>query len=241
MSDDTDNKMTERKESVLDFTHETTKFLASLIPIVGYLHAIFVKSPVERRLVDAIESLGGDLEKLEQQHSRLTIKHLSNNPVFITAVSNILLISIREHREEKLTALRNIALNTALPNDVDEDIQLMFVQMVDDFTTWHLKLLSFFSAAWWEILGYEDLDTKLDSTAVADQIMRYFPRLNDKAFFYRVVNDLSNSQLLIFPELSFIKRDYLVLESSQDLVLKKIKLTLLGEQFVTFITNPIRQ
>ena len=63
--------------------------------------------------------------------------------------------AIRNHQSEKREALRNAVLNAALPNAPEESIQQLFINQVDTFTVWHIRLLDLFKEppAWFEETG----------------------------------------------------------------------------------------
>jgi hypothetical protein len=226
------------KDVIVDGLHEGTKVIASAVPFVSYLHSIFVKSPAEKRLLAMIDKLEQDLQRLQQIYTNLTPESLAENQLFITATSNVLLISVREHREQKLTALRNIVLNTAIPNDLDEDIQLMFIDLIDTFTTWHIKLLVFFSNDnWWQLLGYVKDTEKLDGDDVVAKLTNFYQELTDKSFVNKIVNDLSNNQLIVIPPVGGIN-SYLLTEDTPDLRLNSPLLSELGMKFIKSITSP---
>ena len=52
-------------------------------------------------------------------------------------------IALRSHQEEKLNALRNGVINTAKPMFPEDDIYLMFINWIDTFTPWHLRILNY--------------------------------------------------------------------------------------------------
>jgi hypothetical protein len=50
-------------------------------------------------------------------------------------------IALRNHQEEKLEALKNVVVNSVLPSSVDDDLKLMFIDLVDELKVLHLRLL----------------------------------------------------------------------------------------------------
>jgi hypothetical protein len=50
-------------------------------------------------------------------------------------------IALRNHQKEKLEALRNAVVNSVLPSSADDDIKLMFLDLVDELKVSHLRLL----------------------------------------------------------------------------------------------------
>src|SRR2546422_762130 len=51
-------------------------------------------------------------------------------------------VALRNHQADKRQALKNAILNAALPNPPDDARQQMFLTWVDQFTVWHLRVLS---------------------------------------------------------------------------------------------------
>jgi hypothetical protein len=51
---------------------------------------------------------------------------------------------MRTHQQEKIAALRNSVKNAALRHAPDENLQLMFLRFVDEFTPLHLRVLAVF-------------------------------------------------------------------------------------------------
>ena len=137
------------KKSTGDVIHALTKSTISQIPIAGApaaeIFALVVTPPYERRRDKWIESIGNGLKELAERVEGFKIEELSNNETFITTVTHASQAAIRNHQREKLEALRNAVLNAALPNSLEEDLQLMFLNFVDSFTPWHLVILKFFN------------------------------------------------------------------------------------------------
>jgi len=53
-------------------------------------------------------------------------------------------VAIRNHQSGKLEALRNAVLDSALSNEPEEDMQLMFLNFVDVLTLSHLRMLKLY-------------------------------------------------------------------------------------------------
>lgn len=153
------------------------------------------------------------------------IEELANNEVFIDAVTYATIIAIRNHQEEKLEALRNAVLNTALFPSAEEDLHHMFLNLVDEFTPWHLKVLKFFN--------------EHPSNPIADNSaynrFRYdlenaFPKYRaDKEFINQIIKDISVKGLAINE--TYMGDDYQSVFS--------LSLTKIGEKFMAFLRSPI--
>jgi hypothetical protein len=74
----------------------------------------------------------------------ITLESLRQNDAFVSAVLTATSIAIRTHQKDKLAALRNGAISSVLNADISEDEQALFMRYVDDFSPWHLRVLSAF-------------------------------------------------------------------------------------------------
>jgi hypothetical protein len=80
--------------------------------------------------------------KLERE-SRLRIDDLRENEEFVSTVVQACHIAARSHQREKADALRNAVLNAAIGAAPEDSKREMFLEFVDTFTVWHLKVLAF--------------------------------------------------------------------------------------------------
>jgi hypothetical protein len=141
------DKYTPPESSSLDYVHSTAKGLVGMIPTAGSLVAevfgTILPTPLERRRQQWMENIAQGIRDLEDQ-SKLTLAHLQNNEQFVSTLLHASQAAQRTHQEEKIEALRNGVLNSALPNAPDEALQQIFLSLVDTFTVWHLRLLRLF-------------------------------------------------------------------------------------------------
>lgn len=93
---------------------------------------------LEKRRDAWIESIASKLIELDR-----TLQSLHDNDSFITAIMYASQIAIRTHQEEKLEALRNSVLNSALPTSPEDDSIHIFLNIVDILTPTHLRILKF--------------------------------------------------------------------------------------------------
>lgn len=115
----------------------------------------------------------------------------------------------------KLEALRNAVLNSALPCSPDDDVQLMFLNLVDTFTEWHLRLLNYLSLSRFE-RGKE-----------MENIERTFPELlKRREFADQIIKDLFLRGLVNKDSILGLRE----LDSST---------TPLGRQLLEFVSSPI--
>ena len=66
---------------------------------------------------------------------------LADNESFITALLHASQAAVRTHEQEKRSALRNAVVNAALPSAPDDELQIIFLNYVDELTPTHLRIL----------------------------------------------------------------------------------------------------
>lgn len=118
----------------------------SMVPVAGGPLAVLLEllaEPLSRRRQRWFEEVAKVISELQDRVSDLS-KPLEENERFLTAVLHASQIAMRAHQEDKLLALRNAVRNSALKSAPDDDLQLMFLRFVDDFTVSHIRVLSVF-------------------------------------------------------------------------------------------------
>ncbi|HET7057475.1 MAG TPA: hypothetical protein VFI05_02010, partial [Nitrospiraceae bacterium] len=85
------------------------------------------------------------MTEVQRRVEGLTTEKLAANETFVTVAMQASQMAIRNHQKEKLRALRNAVLNSALPNPPQEDEQMIFLRLVDQLTPWHLRVLRLFN------------------------------------------------------------------------------------------------
>ena len=200
-----DQKHEEFPQPEGDEDHITGQVLLSLIPGLGgaaaKLFTAIITPPIEKRRADWLNSLAAALKDLERQVEGFTTESLTKNEVFISCLMHASLAAQRNHQEEKINALRNAVLNVACGRAPDEDLQLMFLHMIDSFTPWHIRLLAYFN----DPLGFtkaRGVTYDREWPAFVKVMRDTFPELKsrmyheDLPFFLLVRNDLRARGLL---------------------------------------------
>lgn len=223
------------ERDIKDAAHTIVKAGLGSIPVVGVapaeIFSIVIEPPLSKRRVEWIEAIAHRFIELEEKVEDFKIEELAKNDILITTVMHASQIAIRNHQKEKLEALRNAILNSALPNPPEEDLQLMFLNFVDLFTTWHFRILMFLNEpiAWAEKHGVRFPHTLEDYLGETLEIA--FPELKGKKDFYTLIeNDLDIRELISMgnPRRP-IAKVYLPRSFTTDI----------GKQFIKFITSPI--
>ncbi|TMB87179.1 MAG: hypothetical protein E6J45_12825 [Chloroflexi bacterium] len=99
-----------------------------------------VTPALEQRRNARMRRVGEGLQQLETA-GFLRTDELTANEAFVSAATQASLAALRIHQREKLEALRNAVLSSALPGAPDDALQLMFITFVDGFNEWHLRFL----------------------------------------------------------------------------------------------------
>lgn len=219
-----------------DIAYTIAKVGLSTVPVIGgpaaEIFSAIVLPPLSRRRDEWIESIARGLKALGERVDDFKIEALSDNQMFVTTVMYASQAAIRNHQKQKLEALRNAVLNAALPNAPEEDIQLMFLNFVDMFTSWHLRILEFFDdpVEWGRRNGitYPSWSGGWPATVLEHA----FPDLTGRRDFYDVivkdlfVRGLMNTETL---RVSFATSEGLFASRT----------TAMGKQLIDFITTPI--
>jgi len=148
MAESYENELTPPKTDRRNTAHAIIKAGISAAPITGgpaaELFELVVAPPLERRRVEWMNAVAERLMELEKKVEGFKIENLKDNEVFITVVTQATVTAMRNHQKEKIEALENAVVNSALGIDIEENLQLMFLNMIDSFTPLHLKILEYF-------------------------------------------------------------------------------------------------
>lgn len=136
-------------EPVAEKFHRAGRIAIGAIPVVGSVCLeVFnsvLEAPLNKRRTNVMRDIGEAINHLIEQ-GVVTQKGLQENEAFISTVAEVCNISLRNHQEEKLEALRNAAINAALPACPSDDYRQIFLSFVDVCTVTHIRLLKLFEA-----------------------------------------------------------------------------------------------
>lgn len=141
-----------------DQLHTLAKAGIASVPVVGAaaseLFTVILAPPLEKRRVEWMNDVAERLKELDER-GELKLEDLQDNETFITTVMQASQAAIRNHQSEKREALRNAVLNSALPHAPEELLQQHFINQVDTFTVWHIRLLDLLQnpVVWFETKG----------------------------------------------------------------------------------------
>jgi hypothetical protein len=189
------------KPTKSDIAHTLAKAGLSAIPMVGgpaaEIFSSVVAPPLARRRDAWMESIAVALKELETKVDGFRIENLRDNEIFITTVMRATQAAMSNHQKEKLDALRNAVINSALGIKIDQDTQQMFLEYVDSLTPSHLKVLSFLDDP--RVYGQKN-NVKFGNYmggSVTTILEEAIPELKDKRTFYdQLITDLFNRGLI---------------------------------------------
>jgi hypothetical protein len=180
------------EEDKKDAAYTALKAALSAIPYIGGPVAELLKyviaPPIDKRRDDWLENIAYRLYECEKKIESFKVNDLRGNDLFITIFLNATAIAIRNHQSEKLLYLQNAVLNTAIKIPIEENMQIMFINMIDTLTPLHLRVLKYF----------HDPKIWLENNKVSElSLKNVFPELAyDKTFYNRVIRDLINFELV---------------------------------------------
>lgn len=245
---DADELEEDLKRSIGDAVHTLTKAGLNLIPIAGgtagELFNEVIAPPISRRRDQWLIEIADTINQLSDRVEGFEIEDLSENEAFITTVMHATQIAIRNHKAEKLVALKNTVINSALNQNLpEEDLQLMFLDFIDSFTPLHIKLLNFFNESKSQEFIVE-LNKKLHFagdiyqsvySSLEEILEVIFPELKGKKHIYNIIlKDLESKDMVEFEgdrfEIHICPEDGMIPKVQE-----------IGKLFLLFIRSPISE
>ncbi|HPD74796.1 MAG TPA: hypothetical protein PKZ65_01915 [Methanoregulaceae archaeon] len=215
-----------------DLVDAAMRVVAKSVPVAGQAIAeilSFAETPLSIRKQHWFESIAARLTELEGEVRDFKIASLSNNPTFMSSFLTASAIAIKTHQQEKLDALRNAVINAALTTSPDEDLQLIFLNLIDTFTQWHIRILKFYQnpKRWFK----EHNQDPVYRGNSAQSLVGAFPDLRSNQILYeQIVTDLNIRGLLSL--------DKTLLQAGMtEYGLDQSRTTEMGNEFLQFIAS----
>jgi len=135
-------------ESTGDKVHRVVRAGLGLLPVgSGAAVELFnslVAPPLERRknkwMVDVTEAL----QRLESER-QVDLSEIFDDEEFISTLIEASSIALKNHENEKLSALKSTVINAASGEAPEYSKREMYLRYVNELTVWHLKILSLFN------------------------------------------------------------------------------------------------
>jgi hypothetical protein len=221
------------KEKGKDILYSLTKAGIGAIPIIGApvseLLQLIVTPPIEKRRSKWMLKIGEKIKKLEENN--VNIKELENNEVFIDVVLQTTQQALKTSQNEKIQYYQNAILNSAIGENPDLSEIQIFLNLVSNFTVWHIKILKLFDnpKKWFEEQNKEP--PSFLGGGLSDIITYSYPELKERKEFYNLIwRDLKGAGLHNTSELGGMM-------SSSGLF--AMRTTAFGKKFLKFVAeNP---
>ncbi|MBI5571142.1 MAG: hypothetical protein HY914_14455 [Desulfomonile tiedjei] len=223
--------------SFWDGVHRIAKGAVSAFPVVGgpatELFATLVAAPLDKRRDEWLSYCYRGLKRLEEEFEGFNVEGVFRNEAFVTAFVKATRVAVADHREGKREALRNAVLNCASPRPPDEDMQQLFIDLIDVLTPSHLIIMNRVNLPWGWSGAWEKQPHGLPSPYFAPpfpDLDTVFPQLDPKVeVFDFLLRDLAGRGLLAI----------VVTKSNKEKWECHMGPTPMGMQFRKFITCPI--
>lgn len=224
-------------KDVRDTVYKLTKSGIASVPILGTvaseLFTICVTPPLETRRINWMNSLAKRLKEIESKIDEVDIESLKDNPEFITTIMHASKIGIRNHQKEKLEALQNVVLNTALNVEITESYRTIFIQLIDQITPLHIRVLYYFSnpKKW-----FMQRDKSLGKTISGSYLTPFKIAFRDyevnSSVYEFIINDLHSKGTIM------MNRTNLGSTSAHKIEMLKPLTTPFGNSFINYISEP---
>ncbi len=220
------------KKNIGDLVHKTIHTSLSSVPGYGApLAAIFdtvFTEPIENRKKKWFNKLTDVINEIQSQLEGVTPESLSKNEIFISTVLQASRTAIRTHQEEKLNYLKNVIYNTAKGSFINEDIQSIYLNLIDSFTVSHIELLELLSNPGNYIKLHGIKCPEWSMGGVSAVIEHCIPQFRGKKEFYSIlIRDLYAGGLIT-------DGSFLGVTMSASGMLQK-RSSALGDDFINFI------
>jgi hypothetical protein len=129
-----------------ELTQSGTEAILNLVPVVGGTIATALTLALNYRLNERREGwftqLAEGVDELQKRFDGFDPESLADIEQFLDAVVTATRPVDRSSQREKIEALWNAVLNSALSTAPDHDVQQLYLGLIDDLTPTHLRLLT---------------------------------------------------------------------------------------------------
>lgn len=188
------------KPTTEDVIFTIGKAVVNLVPVIGgsavEIFNFIVKTPIQKRQDQLIESIIDKIKTLEKDFEVLTPERLNQNELFISVLLKSLQAITKEHQKEKIDAFKNAVINTVTKKSISEGYKLLFLSYLESFTVLHIQIIKFF---------YDEFYIRNDKSGTVTNIgdkFNLFSKFNDDIeitswTFMHIVKELDEKGLII--------------------------------------------
>ena len=192
--------MNKGSEKVKDIAYSIVKAGLGALPIAGSaaveLFTQVVTPPLERRRIEWMHDIGKRLAKMETE-GQVDLSELQDNPEFIDTVFKTTQFALRTSETEKIEYFRNALINTATGDSPDQSESQIFLNLIDTYTVWHIRILKLFDnpPQWFKIHNL-DVPNNISGGGLKIILEIAFPELKGRSDFYNLIwEDLARGGL----------------------------------------------
>jgi hypothetical protein len=175
-----------------DVSYATAKAVIGSVPVVGAaateLFGLLVTPPIEKRRKEWMIDVGTRLKNLEEK-KEVNLTELQSSELFIDIVLNTTQLALKTSEAEKKQLFQNVIENAAtnvLPSETEIQI---FLNFIDSFTVWHIKLLILFNSPTEWLANNDKQLPNLMSGSLFSLIEVAYPELDSKKDLCNIIWD----------------------------------------------------
>lgn len=190
-------------EPVGDKVHRLTMAAAQLVPYAGgalaeLFHSI-VKSPMERRQLQAMEVMMEAINELQDKSER-PVEMLMKDEAFVSTFFTASQLAVRTAEPEKLAAIKQAVIKGALDGSISEAIQQMYLSTLSQITSIHLRLLTYFKGLNGGTVRNTSTGDRNVQNSYFEHAARCFPEGINRAILERATRELNALGVIAVPE-----------------------------------------
>lgn len=195
----------------------------SSLPIIGGPISIimdkYLPEFVEERREKLWEEINKQLLSLEKAGTQLDL----NSQMFLSVFMKCFKLAIEEHEVEKITAFRNIIVNSALPRSNEFDETTLFMNWVREFTVDQIRVLK-------AIKHNEEIAYNSNSSELYYILKQHFPYV-PKDYLIMCAQELVGKNIIVYGNGHRVRE----LKNPDQ---KVWFLSDMGDRFISFIESP---
>jgi hypothetical protein len=224
--------ITKKQEKSKTIVHSLVKGGLGAIPIIGSLavevFGLLVTPPLEKRRAEWMNEIAQKLIDLEIKQ-QINFEELQHNDQFIDVVLQATTYALKTSEKDKINAFQNAIMNTAVGETPGETISQIFLNQLDSFTVWHIKILKFIDdpRLWFQRANITPPD--YISGSLASVLFDAFPELRSQHDMVQIIwNDLRSAGLHSTGDLNTIMSSAGMMSG---------RTTSLGKKFLKYISD----
>lgn len=133
-----------KKTTKGDLTHSILKGSIGAIPVIGSLASelfgLIVTPPLEKRRAEWMNDVAEKLNQLESK-GQVDLDRLKDDDKFLDVILQATSFVLKTSEIEKIQCFKHALLNTAKGESPERTKTQIFLNQLDKFTTWHIRIL----------------------------------------------------------------------------------------------------